>query len=918
MKSFTRMLAGLLPMLALLAAPAFAADLHGTVAASTNGTPIIHAQVVLHGPHGLQLTTSTDSEGNYSFTGLEATVHYSVDVDAQGFNSFTQDITLSSPSQQFDILLDLITHHESVMVRESGGVLTLQSSAPDVSQIITPAQIAALPSASRNVTKYALLDPHVRQTQGSASDGNNGNRLSFNAESHRYTGYILDGVINYDWTYSNGPYQLVPASAVSDVSVITNQYAAEYGTSTTGVVKVETKSGTRQLSGEVFVYLLPSGIQANAPVATFHVPNQRWEWGVLLGGPLVKDKTFFFVDYEGINQQRGSFIQSPTPMVYVGEGHEAYGLARIDHNLTDSHALALRLNIYHYRNTNANDRVGGFNQISFGRMERSASTGGQVSDRLVIGSNLVNYFRVNYNSYSPDNNGPGGIYIPSVGISRASYSISGFSQNNWDRSRLLDLSDNVAWNHGRHNFKFGAEVVRVKVTDFLTNQYGTYTFNAGPPVVGEHPASFQQIFGTAFLRFGDTIWQAYFQDDFKISSRLSANVGLRYEYQATTDSVHRLGPRVGLAWDVRGNGKTRVTLGAGMFYASDTYNELRRALRSNEKGPLFTYTIPWGVAGFPTFPNSLTAPPTSVQAARADIVVRPPNYLNPYSMQASVGVERDLGGKFALIAHGIWSHTVHQLRDYDLNHPAPFIRTAPGQTRSATAADATRPYTTYKGASVRDIVTFTNDNSTVYGALDVGIRRLFGARLQTEAHYVWAYQSSYGDIDDWKPNEWNNLGSAEKGPGNYYQRHRAVGNLVVELPYGFRFSQIMTVASGLPFTPLTGVDNNGDSYRLDRPIGYKRNSLRTPRQFAWDMALGKQFKVTERFGIEARGEFFNIINHNNPACSASQCGVNVTYGNAAAPVATFETPVAGIANIDPSRRIQFALRFLIGRQSFRP
>jgi hypothetical protein len=916
MKSFTRVLAGSLLMFALVAVPAFSADVYGTVAASINRTPIFEARVVLTGPHDLRKTTSTDAEGAYRFTGLDESVRYSVDVEAHGFNPSTQQVTVSSASQQLDILLDLVTHHESVVVRASGEVLTLESNAPDVSQTITPAEVEDLPSTNRNVTKYALLDPHVRQTQGSGSDGNNGNRLSFNAESSRYTNFILDGVINYDWTYSNGPYQLVAASAVSDVTVITNKYAAEYGTSTTGTVKVETKAGTSQLGGEAFVFVIPSGIQANAPVATFHVPNEREQWGVLVGGPFVKDKTFFFINYEGIKQHRGAFIQSPTPRIYVGDGDEAYGLLRFDHNFTENHAVALRLNIYHYRNTNPNDRVSGFNQPSFGRIERSQSTGGQVSDRLVIGSNLVNYFRVNYNKYSPDNNTPTGIYSPSVGIVRPNYSTEGFSQFNWDRSRLLDLSDNVAWNHGRHNLKFGAEVVRVKVTDFLTNVFGTYTFPAGPPTPGQNPISFQQIFGVADLRFGDTIWQAYFQDDFKISSRFSGNLGLRYEHQSTTDSTLRFAPRIGFAWDLNGNGKTLFTIGAGMFYSANTYNELRRALRSNSKGPLFTYTIPFGIAGFPTFPNSLTAPPTSVQAARADIVVRPPNYLNPYSMQASVGVQQDLGAKFVLIANGIWSHTVRGLRDFDLNAPTPFIRTAPGQVRSTTAADATRPFITYQGTPVREVATFANNNSTVYGALDVGVRRLFSAHVQTEAHYVWASQTTYGDIDPPNtPNEWNNLSSAERGPSNFYQRHRFVGNAVFELPYGFKFSQIFTAASGLPVNPLTGVDNNGDAYRLDRPVinGVipKRNSFRMPKQVSWDMALGKQFALRERFHIEARTEFFNILNHSNYTT------VNNTYGNGATPLATFLTPIAGIANVDPARRIQFALRFSFGRRSVR-
>jgi len=549
MKTLTRMLCALLAIMFLLAVPAFAADLSGTVTASINGTPVFDARVVLRGPGGFKQTTSTDAQGVFRFTGLEASLRYTVDVEAKGFTSTSQDVQMSSASQKIDVLLDLITHHESVVVKESGQVIGLESSAPIVAQIITPEAVAALPSSFRNVTKYAVLDPHVRQSQGSGSEGAAGNRLVFNAESYRYTGFILDGVINYDWCYSNGPYQLVAASAVSDVKVITNQYAAEYGTSVTGIVKVETKAGTNQLSGEAFVFVLPSGIQATPPVSTLHVPNQRIQGGAALGGPIIRNKTYFFANYEAVNVQRGAYIQSPVPMVYVGEGRETFGLARVDHNLNDNHALALRLNIYHYAHTNANDRVSGYNQISYGRMERMQSTGGQVNYRLVRGTSLVNYFRVNYNKFQPDNNTPTGAYSPSVGISRPNYGTWGFSQFNWDRPRLLDVSDNVAWNHGRHNFKFGAEFVKIKVNDFLTNLYGTYTFSTGPPKVGGHPTQFQQIFGVANLRWSDSIWQAYFQDDFKVSSRISANVGLRYEYQSTTDSLYRFGPRFGVAWD---------------------------------------------------------------------------------------------------------------------------------------------------------------------------------------------------------------------------------------------------------------------------------------------------------------------------------------------------------------------------------
>ena len=107
------------------------------------------------------------------FTGLDASLRYSVEVGVKGFNPYTQNVQLSSNSQRLDMLLDLVTVVESVVVKASGTVISLESSAPEISQTITPDQVAALPSANRNVTKYALLNPHVRQSQGLASDGNN-------------------------------------------------------------------------------------------------------------------------------------------------------------------------------------------------------------------------------------------------------------------------------------------------------------------------------------------------------------------------------------------------------------------------------------------------------------------------------------------------------------------------------------------------------------------------------------------------------------------------------------------------------------------------------------------------------------------------------------------------------------------------
>ena len=177
--------------------------------------------------------------------------------------------------------------------------------------------------------------------------------------------------------------------------------------------------------------------------------------------------------------------------------------------------------------------------------------------------------------------------------------------------------------------------------------------------------------------------------------------------------------------------------------------------------------------------------------------------------------------------NGIHNHTLRQYRVDDINHPAPLIRTGPGQSRSGAAADATRPYSTFDGLPVRDIGVIENSASSIYDALDFGIRRRLGARFQLEGNYVVSSSAStsmfYADFNSGIPNEWNNWGSAERAPSDFFQHHRFSGHGTVDLGMGFRMDLVAIVASGLPVNPLTGTDNNGDSYSSDRPVGFGRN-----------------------------------------------------------------------------------------------
>jgi hypothetical protein len=879
-----------------------AAGINGIVTAAANKAPIAAAKVVLS-VAGRELRTATDEGGNFAFAGVEAEAGASLEVTAPGFQPYAREISrIPANSGSLVLRLDLTDVRESITV--AGKIIGIESNAPGVTTSLTANELAEFPTNTRNLTKAALFDPHVRQAVGLGGDGNNNSRLSINAGSYRHTSYVVDGIVSYDFIYANGPYQPIALSATQELRVVTNQYSAQNGTSTTGNIRISTKTGSNDFHGEAFTLLKPSGIQAAPPLSPFRVPNERMQWGGLLSGPIVKNKTFFFADYEGVHQQRGSFIQSPRASFFNGVTNEYYGLARLDHTLSDSHSVSLRLNGYHYSNTNANDRVGGFLQPSAGRLERTQSWGGQFADHFLFGG-VLNEFRANYASYFPDSAVP---LTPSVTIVRPSYSTEGYSTANWVHSKITDLSDMIAIDRGRHSIKLGLEAVRITARDYSSTPFGTYTFAPGPPIPGQNPASYAQTFGTANIRYGSTNLYAYAQDDVKLGARVTGNIGLRYEYQSITNSLHNFGPRAGLAWDVKGDGKTVVRAGGGIFYDHLYLYISRRFFLAGPQSPQVAQTVAFGSSGFPTYPNSLELPPAALNRVVRNLYLPSSNLVNPYSLQFSLGVERQLGRGFTLTADAIHNHTLKQYRVNDINHPAPFIRTAPGQSRSGAAADLTRPYSSWDGLPVRDVGVIENSASSLYDALDFGIRRRLGGRFQLDGHYLVSSSAAtsmfYADFNSGVPNEWNNWGSAERGPSDFFQHHRFSGRGTVDMGRGFRLDLTAIVASGLPVNPLTGIDNNGDTYAVDRPLGFGRNSFRGPMQANFDTSVHKAVRLTEKLRLEFRVEVFNLFNRNNPIA------VNNVYGEGAVPRATFLAPIAGINNIDPSRQMQFGARLL--------
>ena len=914
------------------------------------GKSIAGANVTLNNTAtGLTKTAKTDSSGDYKFSGLPITDNYSVKVEASGFKPAEQQkiILRANQAAVVNFTLNVSGEQSQITVYGTPGSVTVDND--QVTTRFDVQKIESTPILNRKITAIPLLDSAVRQSQTTGDLFINEVLFVINGTGRRQTTYDLDNTDANDSWGRQTMFAAIPFSAVQELNVDKNSISSEYGRNAGAAVDVVTKSGSNQWHGDFIGMGRPQFSEAKQPLAAKPAYNTLAQGSGMVSGPIVKDKTFILGAYEYTNQNRDAVITSPLDpgAIYSGTFNQNLLFVRLDQQFSQNNLLTVRGNFDRFTDTNPQDAVSGVNLPTTARTFARYTYQGALIDTATINPNLLNEARFEYLLGSPITQ-----FLPVVQSTQEF--ISGIYTNG--ESRIADLinhqyqwADTLSISKGKHQIKTGVDVVYSSSGGYGTEFGSGYllgrfqvntayqkipistllTYNPGLPPPGAPPKSpplssaFTQSFGTATYNEKETLFGAFVQDDWRVSPKLVLNLGLRYDLQTLTEGHTNFSPRAGFAYTLYGGDKPTVIRGGyGIYYTELPANIVANSSINGPQG-VYTYTVQPGQFGFPTTFSPITnVPPGTVLPARdIQILAGQCNYLNqflpvdqlhfcpnkllnPYTQQWNLGIEQQLTRDWVLTMDYIGSHTIHINQPIDLNSPSGFTRTAPGQVRSANAANATRPIVPVPGG-YRQVLAYMSLGTSFYDGLQVGLRKQFTTHFALLASYTWSHTI---DTVEWdgtaqNPNDYSCPVACEKARSQLNQTNRASFSGTYQFPYGFTLGGYAFLGSGYPYNALTGVDNNGDGNNSDRPVVgggvVPRNWATAPNIYNLAGSLQKNFKIKERMGLNLRAEVYNFLN------TRIYYSLNGTYGNAALPAATFSQPVGGIANVGAPRQMQF-------------
>ncbi len=928
---------------------------------------------------GEQHGEQTDASGHFSISGLPIAGAYDIVAHKDGFaDGVASSLTLvGGRTATLDFQLNVTGSQTQVTV--TGTVGAVRTDEPQLGIHISALEAQEIPLYNERITYLPLLEAANRPAINQGDIFMNEDLFTTNGTGRRQTWFEADGSNAVDMWGRQTIFSDIPLDAVQEMTVLTNAFSAQYGMTAGSVVNIVTKSGESKFHGDGWILGRPSGPEAELSGFTASTASSGnditndsvTQMGLGLSGPIGSDnRTFFSTDWQYTWQDRASPVISPVPLNFVGHYQGWLGYLRLDHQITNNNDIFFRSDADNFYDTNPNGIVGGATQPTVDRIFHRRTYSEEVGDTWSLSPSLLNNARVQFQLASPITEFDPTVYgtefsVPIIGSSSGTFA-TGTSQSANLQNRQYEVNDVVSSVHDKNTITFGGDMIHahnggdskefggpiflgefkynpctVSATETLADcESSSYLDNI------DNVQSYTQSFGNASYTVDDTLGSAFVQDDYKAKSDLVVNLGLRYEIQTFTDSTKDFAPRVGFAYDLRGRGKTVIRGGFGIYYSQIVDNDEANYALTGPTG-VFNYTAMPGQVGFPTSVSAAPLPafPPGAQVPLRSLYIRPgesaylnqffdtsaligyPNVLlSPYTEQWTLGVQRQLISNWVLSADYVGSHTLRINRPLDVDPPTPFIRTAPGEIRTAQEANCTRPlwilWYQQQGSVCNPaapsnpeppysvIQSDVNDGFAFYDALDIDVSRRFSNGFEMLASYTLSHAIDNVDPDlpSQNPNDPNFTGEQEKGNAIYDQRNRFVLSGVYTAPLKIRIGGVGTFGSGLPYNITTGTTNSGDTgATTDRPVVngvvIGRNTGHGTPIYSVDPFVERPFTFGERYVLNLRAEAFNVFNH------ANFVGFNGTWGNGATAPALLGTPLAGITNQLPARELQFEAKF---------
>src|SRR5215469_951539 len=719
------------------------ATLRGEVLDQTGAAVPGVTVTVTNGLTGLSRSAPTDSTGHFSFAGLPIAGSYEVSAAMQGFMATPATGIALGASATADLTIRITASAGETQVTVTGAIGDVRADQPQLGNHLEAQQVEQIPILNRRITFLPLLNAanHPAINQGDVFT--NQFLITTNGAGRRQTLFELDGSNGIDMWGRQTIFSSVPLDGVQEMTVLTNAFSAEYGSTTGGVVNVVTRSGGNQFHADLVGVWRPS--QTSAKLSGFtnttnvssgnQVSSDKLGQGAAsLSGPIGgRNKTHFFASGEYSSQDRVSPVTSPvSPGAFVGEYRGWLALLRLDHQLSNTNTLFFRADADGFHDTNPNGIVGGNSLPTVARTFKRSTYSAALGDTAAITPALVNNARLQFQLASPITEFDPVIFGTQFQVPIAGFGTftTGTSQSALLMNRQYEASDTIATVHGRHDLRFGGGMIHAHSGGDSKEfggpiTLGQFTYRSCDPathggLIGCETAylqsisnvlSYTQSFGNQTYTVDDTLWSAFAQDNFELRPDFTLNLGLRYERQTFTDATHDIAPRLGFAWNVRGTGQTVVRGGFGIYYSQIPDNQEANYALSGPTG-VFNFTASQGQVGFPPAISAAPLPafPAGAAVPVRSIYIRPgraafynqflpvstligyPNaLLNPYAEQWTFGFERQIRPDWVLAVDYVGSHTLRILRPVDVDSPTPFVRTLPGQVRPAQAANCTRP-----------------------------------------------------------------------------------------------------------------------------------------------------------------------------------------------------------------------------------